>query len=78
MDGNVKKRKKYAAIEAAEPEASPEQEQPKVPFEIWFKHMLTAKRVKFWQEEPLLVFMQKQGLSKSEAEDTYTKALERF
>ena len=78
MEGSSKKRKKYAQFEQAEPQVEPTPEAPKLPFEIWFSHMLKEKKVKFWQEEPILVFMKKQGLSSAETEDAYTKVLAKF
>ena len=52
--------------------------EPKMPFTVWFDKMLSAGRVKFYQDEALLVFFKKQGLKNAEIETTYNKAFENF
>jgi len=82
---NKKKRKKSSmkTVVLAEVEEKIEEkpivkETPKVNFQAWFNKKLKKKQVRFWQDEGLLVFFKKQGLTEAEAEDLYDEALERF
>jgi len=51
---------------------------PKIDFAIWFARKLSSKKVKFWQEYPIEIFMEKQGLFTAATEDQYDEAFERF
>lgn len=59
-------------------EAEDTNEQPPIPFVHWFDKQLKAGKVKFYQDEALLVFFKKQGLKSIEDEDLYNEAFERF
>jgi hypothetical protein len=78
-DSRKKKRSKRIPEESFEnvPLRTEKQVQ-KIPFSVWFDRMMKAGKVKFWQEESLLVYMRKQGLSNAEAEDLYCDALKKF
>lgn len=53
-------------------------EVPKVSFQYWFNENLKRHKVRFWQDDAILVFFKKQGLTENEIQDTYDKAFERF
>jgi hypothetical protein len=40
--------------------------------------MIKKGKIRYYQDEALLVFFKKQGLKNLEDEDTYNKAFERF
>lgn len=75
-----KRRKSRKESEDNSEEFLPKQEKvvSKMPFSVWFNKMLKRGKVKYWQEEPLLVYMRKQGLSQAEAEDQYSEVLKKF
>lgn len=51
---------------------------PKVTFSAWFEAKVKKRKLKYWQEEALEVFMRKQSLSVLEPEDKYDEAFKRF
>ncbi len=51
---------------------------PKMPFQYWFDKALKAGKIRAHQEAALLVFFNKQGLSKIEDEDKYNEAFKSF
>jgi len=71
------------ALEEMEDESAPAPEEQAIPavtmpYAIWFAKALKRKKVKFHQEESLLVFFKKQGLSKNEPEDAYFAMLTKY
>lgn len=55
-----------------------EEEIPKIPFAHWFNNQLVKGKVKFYQDEALLVYFKKKGLSELEDEDLYNRTFENF
>ena len=53
-------------------------DKPKIHFSFWFQKALNDRKVKFYQEDALLVFFKKQGLGEEADEDSYNRALEKF
>jgi hypothetical protein len=53
-------------------------ERPKIPFSQWFNRKVSEGRLKHYQDEALLIFLKKQGLSEIEDEDQYNRTLNTF
>ena len=45
--------------------------QPKISFSAWFHKKVAAKKVRFYEDEAILVFFKKRGLTENETEDAY-------
>lgn len=54
------------------------QEKPKMHFSFWFDKKLSEGEVRFYQDEALLVYFKKQGLTENEDESSYDRAFETF
>ncbi|RLG44958.1 MAG: hypothetical protein DRN81_03230 [Thermoproteota archaeon] len=53
-------------------------EEPKIAFKFWFDAKVKQGIVHPWQEKSLQIYFKKQGLTDSEAVDTYNKVVEKF
>lgn len=53
-------------------------QRPKIPFGHWFDTKVKAGRLKFYQDEALLVFVAKRGYTELEDEDIYEALLKLF
>jgi hypothetical protein len=71
-------KKKLNNITILEEEELMVPEKPKISFAHWFDKMKKAKKIRDWQEDGLLVFLKKQGLSDAEDEDSYNEAFKKF
>lgn len=70
-------KKKFNEIKTMEEEISVP-EKAKISFQHWFDKQIKSRKVRDWQEEGLLVFMKKKGLSELEDEDLYNESFKKF